>query len=136
MSIYTWKDEFLPVSAVDATESDMVAAKHALLKWSGALPTNLKKHGVKYNSHTIYDDNEQLTFSAGNCALCKMYPGTRDIGLDEAVCVDEVGDQCPFCIVTNAICPYNESIDDASVMVKTLEQVITYLEKEGSNGGS
>lgn len=134
MSIYTWLDEFLPVSAVDATESNLVAAKHALLKWSGALPPNLEKHGVKYADHTIFSLDDDIIFAAYNCALCKMYPNIKDISLDETVCVNEAGSQCPFYIVTNTVCPYDESTDDASVMVETLEQVITYLEKEGLNG--
>lgn len=130
MSTYTWANEFLPVSASNSTESNMVATKHALLKWSGALPSNLEKHGVKYVDHTVSDEDKQLTFTSDNCALCKMYPGIKLVGLYRVVCVNEVGDQCPFCIVTNVVCPYNDSTDDASVMVKTLEQVITYLEKE------
>lgn len=136
MSIYTWKDEFLPVSADSATESNLVATKHALLKWSGALPPNLEKHGVKYADHTISDEDKQLTFTAGNCALCKMYPRTKVTGPDTAVCVDAYGDQCPFYTATNEVCPYNESIDDAAVMVKAIKKVIKYLEKEGSNANS
>lgn len=135
MSISTWKDEFLFVSAEAATGSDMEAAKHALLKWSGALPPNLAKHNVSYSGHTIFDQAPTVAFCASNCALCKMYPHTEIISPDDSVCVNASGEQCPFFTATNEVCPYNESIDDAKVMVKAIKKVIKYLEKEDSNAG-
>ena len=136
MSISTWKDEFLFVSAEAATGSDMEAAKHALLKWSGALPPNLAKHNVSYSNHTIFDQVGMVAFNGGNCALCKMYPHTKDVSPNNSVCVNTGGEQCPFYTATNEVCPYNESTDDASVMVKAIKKVIKYLEKEDSNADS
>lgn len=135
MSIFTWRDEFLPVNTKGATESDMAAAKHVLHKWSGALPPYLKKHGVRYADHSIYDEIGSISFTADNCALCKMYSHTKVVSSDNSVCVNADDKQCPFFTATNEVCPYNESMNDAEVMVKAIKKVIKYLEKEDSNAG-
>lgn len=73
MSIETWLDEYYPVRAVDVAPED--AADHALLKWTGRLPENLTRHGMRESptdpSH-IRDNTSVFVFSAVTCVWCRI----------------------------------------------------------------
>ena len=50
MSVETWKEEFYPVDATDDEVQEgsiFILLDHSILKWTGALPENLKKHDVE-----------------------------------------------------------------------------------------
>lgn len=75
MSLQTWKDEFYPVEAKEATQDDKTALLHSIKKWTGLLPENMKKHDVKYSESIKTDliDNEPFAYfgvDAYSCALC------------------------------------------------------------------
>lgn len=84
MSLKTWKNEFLKTTAFQSM-SKKEAIEHSILKWTGLLEKNLKKHGLCITlSGTIIepDGSDQLRISGSNCALCVKYIG---------------GSQCPKC---------------------------------------
>ena len=58
MSFTTWCKEFYPVPAsdFDGVDKPKEAVKHALNKWRGLLPKNLKKHGIKFYSGIFESD--------------------------------------------------------------------------------
>lgn len=59
----TWKAEFYPVPADEATASDHEAIAHSLRKWRGMRSAVLKRHSVS--------KREAFAFQTeGSCALC------------------------------------------------------------------
>lgn len=77
MSQQTWNKKHYPVAAEDCPDGGEL--EHTLLKYEGALPRNLKKHGLKLAYDEDYDcqrleDNKgptQFFFDSGTCAPCK-----------------------------------------------------------------
>ena len=72
MSLKTWKKEFYPVSAKRCAKSK--ALEYTLLKWTGLLPKNRKKHGCRLDRCTLLD-SEQRAFhmNIDSCVLCYIY---------------------------------------------------------------
>lgn len=76
MSLESWKKQFYPTSAHEATKSDRRAVLHSLVKWSGALPANTTRHGVRYHNYSIHEPREEVgmfEFGVRDCALCLRY---------------------------------------------------------------
>lgn len=73
MSLETWKNEFYPQEASEATSSDEEAIEHSLKKWEGARRENLKKHSVNYFKHRIGTLFNCFYFDISSCALCHRY---------------------------------------------------------------
>jgi hypothetical protein len=75
MSIKTWIEEFYPITAQEAPRNGLVA--HSLMKWQGALASNLEKHGVFRNGDgdcVLEDaDGEEFLFGTKTCSLCEEY---------------------------------------------------------------
>ena len=120
MSFDTWKEEFYPVDADDCPREQ--ALEHSILKWTGLLPENLEKHGVKKETSYIGDlDGENwLRIDAGSCALCKHHWSGK------WGCRHEVS-LCPIMRVTGNTCDarYLEFITSGRVtpMLDLLHQV-------------
>lgn len=83
MSLQTWKEEFYKVPAIEV-KNDKDAIDHSILKWTGLLPENLKKHECKldnagYGTALISIDSTQnypqklLMITGSTCALCKLH---------------------------------------------------------------
>lgn len=71
MSLETWIKEFYPVPAQDVSEKK--ALNHSIVKWTGLLPKNLRKHGVEWAAPRAIRDAVTLdTFDIDvtTCALC------------------------------------------------------------------
>lgn len=79
MSLETWKAEFYPEEAHDASErGDSAAVEHSMRKWVGLSPANLEKHGMvtsKIGSNIFEQKDREKVFHAhaGTCALCELY---------------------------------------------------------------
>lgn len=120
-------EEFYPVKAVNCPKEE--AAAHSLQKWKGALPENLEKHDVIYESHRIVDKKDAaLYFDNRTCSLCFHY----EVGADYVECKD-----CPLYIVRGKVSccdekeneldsPYYESKDDPKPMIEWLEKAVEY----------
>ena len=77
--MHPWCEEFYPVEAQAATESDSEALRHSLLKWQGLRPENLAKHDLMAGHFgAIQDltsfDPPLLYVDGSSCALCQRYP--------------------------------------------------------------
>lgn len=75
MSLTTWKKEFYPVTANECPQDGRSALKHAILKWTGLLPENMKKHRiVKSLPGTTYirykNSGHRFPITGSTCALC------------------------------------------------------------------
>jgi len=120
MSLATWKEEFYPVDA-GACPRDQ-ALEHSILKWTGLLPENLEKHGVRKRASYIEDSEEKdwLSIDANSCALCKHYY------ISTYGCSHEVN-TCPIVRVTGTTCDkqYAKFIigDQVTPMLDLLRQV-------------
>lgn len=144
MSLKTWKNEFysLPIYAL-INPTDLECVNHSILKWSGALPENLKKHKVSYEDHEVYESSPSSTafyFGGTTCALCNIYFEDKD----ENECYSE--DKAEYCPIVrllgrpcdrkdNSTKPPTESIYDQSAnvpepMLNLLKQTRDYLIKE------
>ena len=77
-------DKHYPVPAKDAVSTDRDAIDHALNKWAGALPENLKKHGL---THPPWRENFHLAFS-NTCSLCIRATDCNDC-LVKRICGDD-----------------------------------------------
>jgi len=98
MSKETWVQEFYPVEAKQAAKgSQLQAAEHALQKWKGYRPENLKKHGLEM---------EPIPCGVYECALCQQVKRKNQGAL-----------KCDDCILNKvrnntACCDFNKDIDD------------------------
>jgi hypothetical protein len=75
MSLHSWKKEFYPKGAHSA-EAKADPIGHSLRKWTGLLPKNLAKHGLKVENllQLIRDDTDHLfRITGSSCALCAVY---------------------------------------------------------------
>lgn len=93
MSLKSWKEEFYPVRAADATHP----LQHSLQKWIGLRPENLERHEVFINSDSNVEseNGDSLSIDSSSCALCTIYldNGCADCPLikaHEAPC-DQIG---------------------------------------------
>ena len=71
MSIATWIGEFYPVNAQDCPKED--ALEHSILKWKGALPEALEKHGLDLREGVLLAPDGKFYFDVYSCALCYHY---------------------------------------------------------------
>lgn len=127
MSIDSWCEEFMPISALSCPTDDHSMISHALLKWSGALPENLKKHGVYYKNHAVSDGINSIKFNALTCALCYGYPsGTSSNYNHKIYWCHNAQKQCPFFEVNQQACPYAESRDNPKIMVDALTDLVKW----------
>lgn len=80
MSLKTWTDEFYP-KRPSKRMSKITAIRHSLLKWTGLLPENLRKHGLKKNRKSIQeigDGHDWFIIGGDSCALCVKYANEND----------------------------------------------------------
>lgn len=83
MSLATWKKEFYRTPA-DKVSKDK-ALEHSIKKWTGLLPRNRKKHGVKFSLGELKDaKSNKFNIDSSSCALCVCYNST---GVDCANCL-------------------------------------------------
>ncbi len=138
MSLATWKKEFYPGTAAGAARRGAVAAvEHSLLKWTGALPKNTKKHGVKFSADGIAepgaawaDEKSMLFFGGGSCALCQRYYKENDYDCS----------RCPLAALKMACGeapdnPYDASMfgpegPDARPMIRALKKALALVRRE------
>ena len=82
MSLETWSEEYYPVQAGVATDSDAKALEHSLRKWRGLLPEALKEHGVEladvFGVINVVDSGRRrmsaIPINDRTCALCCRHP--------------------------------------------------------------
>lgn len=97
MSIETWRQEFYPVPASCVAPKDATA--HALHKWRGLTPNNLKDHELILDSVSDLEDAEGGTFSisSATCALCEV------VGKDAVLGCDSNPKDCTRCPIYHAV---------------------------------
>lgn len=103
MSIETWKQEFYPVPASEATSDVHTALDHSIRKWTGLLKKNLKKHGLTASWPRIWEGRKSFPITTDTCALCHLYHDACDLcplggcGPFSAFCIwAEIGDARPM----------------------------------------
>lgn len=73
MSYRSWLKEFYPVPASNQM-TNLEALKHAHLKFTGALPENLAKHGLKFEEGVLKSKSRKYDFfTSDTCSLCQKY---------------------------------------------------------------
>lgn len=69
MSLKTWKQEFYPTEVNQVSPHNSL--NHSITKWTGLLPENLKKHGVKYVYGMLSDGIDSFAITTSStCSLC------------------------------------------------------------------
>ena len=134
MSLETFKEEFYPVDASQGDiMSELEATEACLLKWTGLLPENLKKHGVVINGYgDLTEDqcsNERFWMDGSSCHLCM---------LSESKLRSEYGSMCNHCpikrIHKESCCvifrDYKTQSKDPSEMIELLTKTRDALIKE------
>lgn len=133
MSIETWKEEFYPKPAEEATGSELEAARHSLRKWEGARPEALARHGLEAKGLRLEETGLEMAFHFGadDCALCQFN--------------DNRSDDCHACILyrlRGCACyevahegdgsPYTDMRETSNPgrMIALLEQAVAALEAE------
>jgi hypothetical protein len=126
MTIETWKAEFYSQDAETfANKSDAECLTHSIKKWTGALPENLEKHGLKYKDFVLHNkkstdpNNSTFEFVDHTCALCQKY---------EYCYGNDTQEPCVIVAITGNPCQeiYDVCKEDPS---KMLELLITVQEK-------
>jgi hypothetical protein len=122
MSIATWKKEFYG-SLKEGSRSDVKALKHGIRKWTGLLPSNMKKHKVKRSlgieKTFISDGSIGFEIDGSSCALCR-----RHFYLD---CCGK----CPINDCCSARGPYTiwYNKNDPRPMIRALKKALKEREK-------
>lgn len=125
MSLESWKAEFYPVEAKDATGSDAEALEHSIVKWTGLLKKNLKKHDGKkaegFLKRVSFDGIPAFVVDGSSCALCAKHFAAK------AGCRE-----CPIFMATGADCEkaflaFSFS-DNARPMLTLLKRTKKWLE--------
>ena len=100
MSLQTWKDEFYPVPAEEASGDAVTALKHSLHKWSGLTESNLAKHGVKIVKRYVIEAApiiERFGFFDNTCALCLYVENLKGrLDCDACPLVEAGHDECDY----------------------------------------
>ena len=79
MSLKTWKKEFYPISVRACSKKDVrKMLNHTLLKWTGLLPKNRRKHGLILHNDTLFEGKVKIgmpvfQLNGSTCVLCKVY---------------------------------------------------------------
>jgi len=80
MSLSSWKKEFYPVPATKSKSFELQAAEHSLLKWTGLLPKNLKKHELTIDFWgDLQGKTGSFKINASTCALCQRHVLRRNL---------------------------------------------------------
>ena len=110
MSINTWVEEFYPAPEDGGLRWPdwQSALESAILKWSGATESNLKKHSLEKSEMTrIKDDLDRtFSFSSYTCGLCDL---TEDISSGGGSCYS-----CPIYAANGRSCDSPSESDDLS----------------------
>jgi len=136
MSIQSWKKEFYPVDASKCRKSILKALKHTLLKYTGTLKKNLKKHDIEKEkgSGRLFDcrgmSYGKFGFGEDTCALCpNNFP-------DCSTCIlYKSGNGCLEDYDEDKINPYRFFVSDSDPkpMIRILKKLITENEKNAKN---
>ena len=89
MSLKTWKAEYYPTEAYEATDNDLQAALHSLKKWEGLTPRNLAEHGGVASDGELIFKGDEFELSDENCALCQR--SELEFGQQDGYCA-----KCPL----------------------------------------
>lgn len=148
MSLGSWKKEFYPPITDRIRSSAVLAAKHSLKKWQGALPENTKRHGVEFARGFIREKDDDdysggtFYFDGDSCSLCRFADeeherarNGRPTLYDVSVSEYEMCERCPLKLATGASCdadrsPYESATTggNASARGRGLRRMIASLE--------
>lgn len=124
MSLESWIKEFYQEDAETFTnKSDTECLDHSIQKWTGALPENLAKHGMKYDNTILHQENStescedsNLEFDDTTCALCQKYENCVGyFDTKSCIIVEITGKPCHEV--------YNASYNDPTEMLTLLKYV-------------
>lgn len=153
MSLTSWINEFYPVQSLDCPTDNVAMLKHAILKWQGALPDNLKKHKMEYSGCACVKEinpgnsgmHWEFFYNAQSCALCLEYYPEDDIARDDtSEVVEPLCEGCPLyayqgfscCYGTDDVDPYAIFMEGNGpmVMIKYLEACLEIEQKSSPAG--
>jgi len=125
VSLASWKKEFYPKRADRTSRAE--AASHSLRKWEGALPQNLKRHGVRFECADLLGQRGgYFPFNDSTCALCVHCYREEEAGADYS----KLCRGCPLFEYLGKRCdahkqPYRIAQDDSDPMpmIKALRRV-------------
>lgn len=130
MSMRTWKKEFYPIHAREATHSTLEALQHSLRKWEGLTEKNLEKHGLFRYGAIVHEIKGEDSFRINDhtCALCHLFLVVPTLG--EHQCMG-----CPLYELRGYPCdrgekaPYFEFIEDDRIepMINLLKLAIRHI---------
>ena len=111
MTLASWTAEFYPTPASDFLDNEDAswadAARHSLIKWRGALPENVAKHGLTMGLGFISDARlptpEVFIFGEDECSLCAKSTDTK---FNDRDCKP-----CPLYKVRGAVCTESRDVD-------------------------
>lgn len=112
MSLISWKDQYYKVPAdqlVAAAADDVVLVEHALTKFEGLKPENLKRHGMEQSHRQIQeigDPDTALDITSDTCALCGVY-NDRQRGSQSCA-------ECPLKLARGTRCDAERVDEEAS----------------------
>jgi len=129
MSLKTWKQEFYRVSAQStAHQSWKRCLRHSILKWTGLLKTNLKRHGLTVEGIKIKDSSENaLEIDSASCSLCLKARQESIFMCTVCPLAEYLGGRCDAVDTS----PYSiwEDTGDARPMLATLKRTLAKLKK-------
>ena len=130
MSYDSWIAENYPIDAEGATENDLMAIDHALLKWRGLRKKALEKHGVILCGISVCGregkmELPELPIDSRSCALCVRHL-VPDIIIGKRDC-----SSCPLFEVRGMACdaPKGRSPYTSFALAADPEPTIDLLER-------
>lgn len=86
MSGRTWLAAHYPIAADKTSNDPIECTDHAILKWRGLLPSNLRRRKVVLKDCEVRDMDGSLVlvFGCGSCAFCIHWPDCDGCPTDRA----------------------------------------------------
>lgn len=123
MSIESWKKEFIDPSGTPETSRD--AIEETLLKLTGLLPENMKKHEVEWHGNNSISDRQKVEYRVWSfkptCSFC--------------IVANEKCNECYFLMTQHEYCmthSANDSLvydDDPKPAIELMNQMLDDLDQ-------
>lgn len=129
MSLASWKREFYPITAIQAakTKDPGAIVEHSIRKWEGALPENLRKHGLRkmgIDPEISEVSGKRFPINFESCSLCRAYLSRR------SACRE-----CPIYLMRGHVCAAEygrwNATGDPKPMLRLLRRTLAWVKKEG-----
>lgn len=123
-----WRQEFYPIDALTFKGNVKDAVTLSLKKWEGLKPAILKKYGLRYFKHDLFQGNElEMVMDSDSCHLCIVFFTKNGscsgcpLNVLDCGCLDEVYE-------TRRDSPWNNAKYSPDHMIQVLKETKKFVD--------